>query len=61
MSKLMVLEAEHSADELKEHTEFRALKSQSEELASQLREEVDDLESIVRTHQEIARGSDATP
>jgi len=61
MSKLIVLEEEHSADELREHTEYRALKSQSKELASQLRAEVDDLESIVRTHQEIARGSDATP
>jgi DNA-binding response OmpR family regulator len=61
MSKLLVLEEEHSADELRQHTEYRALKSQSKELAGQLREEVDNLESIVRTHQEIARGSDATP
>jgi DNA-binding response OmpR family regulator len=61
MAKLIVLEEEHSAEELRDHTEYRALKAQSKELAQRLRTEVDDLESIVRTHQEIARSSDATP
>jgi DNA-binding response OmpR family regulator len=61
MAKLVVIEDEHSEPELEEHREYRALKAQASELADNLREEVEDLESIVRTHREIARGSDATP
>jgi DNA-binding response OmpR family regulator len=56
MGKLLVLEAEHTEAELVEDTEYRALKSQADELAAELRDEVDDLEEIVRTHESIARG-----
>jgi DNA-binding response OmpR family regulator len=57
MAKLLVLEAEHTEAELEDDTEYRALKSQASELAAELRGEVEDLEEIVRTHEEIARGS----
>jgi DNA-binding response OmpR family regulator len=61
MSKLLVLEADHSETELRDHQEYKALKAQASELSARLKEEVDDLEAIVRTHEEIARQSDASP
>jgi len=61
MAKLVVIENEHTDSELSDHREYRAMKAQASELADRLREEVDDLESIVRTHREIARGSEGVP
>ena len=61
MSKLLVLEDEHSQQELSNHQEYNALKAQASELSDSLMHEVDDLEGIIRTHQEISRSSEATP
>ena len=56
MSKLLVLEDEHAQSELDDDEEYRLLKRRASTLANELEDEVEDLESIVRTHESIHRG-----
>ena len=58
MSKLLVLEDEHAQSHLDEDEEYSLLKRRASKLADELEDEVEDLESIVRTHESIHRGSD---
>jgi len=55
MSKLLVLEDEHAQSELDDDEEYRLLKRRASTLADELEDEVEDLESIVRTHESIHR------
>jgi DNA-binding response OmpR family regulator len=60
MSKLLVLEDEHAQSELDDNDEYRLLKRRASTLADELEAEVEDLESIVRTHESIHRSADAS-
>jgi len=55
LSKLEVLEAEHTQSELQNDDQFKQLAKEASELADELREEVDDFESLVSTYRDISR------
>ncbi|MFD1585744.1 response regulator [Halorientalis brevis] len=55
LSKLEVLEAELSGAELQESDEFKRTARRAREMTEQLREEIDDFESLVETYRNIDR------
>lgn len=57
VSKLTVLEEQHSQTELAENEEFSRLSDRAERLGSELNESVSNFEEIVATHREVDRGT----
>lgn len=58
LSKLEVLEAELTGAELQESDEFKRTARRAREMTEQLREEIDDFESLVETYRNIERSGD---
>ncbi len=53
-SKLEVLEAEKTAAELQNSDEFKRLAKRAQELADELREDIDNFEELVMTHRNVS-------
>lgn len=53
-SKLEVLEAEKTATELQSSDEFKRLAKRAQELADELREDIDNFEELVMTHRNVS-------
>jgi len=58
LSKLEVLEAELTGAELQESDEFKRTARRAQEMTEQLREDIDDFESLVETYRNIERSGD---
>ncbi|MFB6143027.1 MAG: response regulator [Halorientalis sp.] len=57
-NKLEVLEAEKTAAELQSSDEFKQLAQRAQDLADELREEMDNFEELVRTRRKVAGNED---
>ena len=57
VSKLDVLESEHTQRDLQRNTEYNRLKERADDLAAKLRHEVDDLDEMLETYRSIERDS----
>lgn len=64
IAKLEVLEAEKTKAQLQRHDDFKQMAQRAQELADELREEVEDFEALVEAHRNVGRsptGNDPGP
>jgi len=60
LAKLEVLEAEKTRAQLERHDEFKKMARRAQDLADELREEVDDFEELVEAHRNVGRSPTGT-
>jgi len=60
LAKLEVLEAEKTRAQLERHDEFKEMACRAQDLADELREEVDDFEELVEAHRNVGRSPTGT-